>query len=359
MNTCCIEERWMKIDPDFSQTYDPANVDAPPCANGGVLDHETNTCACPFPWANGSDQTLEGCTKCAVAECANGGTLDLSSCECSCRVGFGGKTCESALFAKAESSAFGCAIRATLDARHDMRVDNSIVIAVKVGESGGWTPVTKPGELCAQRASALRKFTLTDFEKSDVTNAKADGTSAHGDGTSAELAGDGNSAKGDRTFVEGDRNGEKGDGTSAKGDGACPDGSVVALLDVYARGVHPMPGEEIRVRFVRSLGVNEFGVHRGYDLDYFGDAMEAFAGTCDSASMGTLSALGGMNTQGGRAVLDSKGIVAAAALLVAAACFVLVAVTRSFKRPAAGREEGEAQPLLRAVVDARGMDGGE
>ena len=173
------------------------------------------------------------------------------------------------------------------------------------------------------------------------------------------MEGDRNGVKGDGTSAKGDRNGVKGDGTSAKGDGACPDGSVVALLDVYARGVHPMPGEEIRVRFVRSLGVNEFGVHRGYDLDYFGDAMEAFAGTCDSASMGTLSALGGMNTQGGRAVLDSKGIVAAAALLVAAACFVLVAVTRSFKRPAAGREEGEAQPLLRAVVDARGMDGGE
>jgi len=193
----------------------------------------------------------------------------------------------------------------------------------------------------------------------DRNGVKGDGTSAKGDRNGVNVEGDRNGVKGDGTSAKGDRNGVKGDGTSAKGDGACPDGSVVALLDVYARGVHPMPGEEIRVRFVRSLGVNEFGVHRGYDLDYFGDAMEAFAGTCDSASMGTLSALGGMNTQSGRAVLDSKGIVAAAALLVAAACFVLVAVTRSFKRPAAGREEGEAQPLLRAVVDARGMDGGE
>ena len=51
----------------------------------------------------------------------------------------------------------------------------------------------------------------------------------------------------------------------------CPDHTtdVVVLLDLHQRGVRPAPNEEVFVTFVRSLGVNELGVSRGYDMVSF------------------------------------------------------------------------------------------
>ena len=49
-NTCCIEDRWMKIDPDFSETYDPEDFsDQPASVNGGTIDRATNNANVRFP----------------------------------------------------------------------------------------------------------------------------------------------------------------------------------------------------------------------------------------------------------------------------------------------------------------------
>jgi hypothetical protein len=334
-NTCCIEDRWMKIDPDFSETYDPEDFsDQPACANGGTIDRATNKCECPFPWSNGPDIEVarEGCEVCGILECANGGALDAHSCACACPAGYGGLMCDSAFLARTEMTKAGCTIHATLES-DDAQLEEDIVIAVKIGENKNWIPFTHLGELCGvgEAGSKLGKSRMHDFLKASVwgTDLKANESSAKDEGTYAK--------------------------------GSCTKGSINATLDLAARDIHPHPNEEICVRFVRDLGVNEFGVARGYDFAFFGDAAEAAAGTCSpSPSQRVASALGFTRESARGEVASKKNglVIAAASFAVLTGAFVAAkAVSKGKSAAKKGSNSDrnsfvseEAQPLLRRAM---------
>lgn len=341
-NTCCIEDRWMKIDPDFSETYDPEDFsDQPACANGGTIDRATNKCECPFPWSNGPDIEVarEGCEVCGILECANGGALDAHSCACACPAGYGGLMCDSAFLARTEMTKAGCTIHATLES-DDAQLEEDIVIAVKIGENKNWIPFTHLGELCGvgEAGSKLGKSRMSDLLKASVwgTDLKANESSAKDEGTYAK--------------------------------GSCTKGSINATLDLAARDIHPHPNEEICVRFVRDLGVNEFGVARGYDFAFFGDAAEAAAGTCSppprsftrSSSQRVASALGFTRESARGEVASKKNglVIAAASFAVLTGAFVAAKAVSKLKSAAKKGSNSdrnsfvseEAQPLLRRAM---------
>ena len=41
---------------------------------------------------------------------------------------------------------------------------------------------------------------------------------------------------------------------------------AIQLMSCFVHRVRPAPNEEVFVTFVKSLGVNELGVSRGYDM---------------------------------------------------------------------------------------------
>merc|ERR1712216_92934 len=182
-----------------------------------------------------------------ILECANGGALYAHSCACACPVGYGGLTCDSAFLASSEMSKAGCTIHATLES-DDAQIEEDIVIAVKIGENKNWIPLTHLGELCdvGEAGSKLGMSELDSWLKASVWG--------------AGLKADESSAKYNGTYTK----------------GSCTKGSVNATLDLAARNIHPHPNEEIFVRFVRDLGVNEFGVARGSAPSY-ADADESVA----------------------------------------------------------------------------------
>ena len=331
-NTCCIEDRWMKIDPDFSETYDPDDFsDQPACANGGTIDRATNKCECPFPWSNGpeSEVAREGCEVCGILECANGGELDAHSCACACPVGYGGLTCDSAFFASSEMTKAGCTIYATLES-DDAQIEEDIVIAVKIGENKNWIPLTHLGELCdvGEAGSKLGMSELDSWLKASVWG--------------AGLKADESSAKYNGTYTK----------------GSCTKGSVNATLDLAARNIHPHPNEEIFVRFVRDLGVNEFGVARGYDFAFFGDAAEASAGTCSPSPAQRVASALGFTRESARGEVASKKnglVITTASFAVLAIAFAALkaaskgksAVKKGYNSDMNSLVSGEAQPLLR------------
>ena len=153
------------------------------------------------------------------------------------------------------------------------------------------------------------------------------------------------------TGLKADESSAKYDGTYAKG--SCTKGSVNATLDLAARNIHPHPNEEIFVRFVRDLGVNEFGVARGYDFAFFGDAAEASAGTCSpSPAQRVASALGFTRESArGKVASNKNGLV-----ITTASFAVLVIALAASKGKSAVKKgynsdmnllvSGEAQPLL-------------
>ena len=153
------------------------------------------------------------------------------------------------------------------------------------------------------------------------------------------------------TGLKADESSAKYDGTYAKG--SCTKGSVNATLDLAARNIHPHPNEEIFVRFVRDLGVNEFGVARGYDFAFFGDAAEASAGTCSpSPAQRVASALGFTRESArGKVAYNKNGLV-----ITTASFAVLVIAFAASKGKSAVKKgynsdmnllvSGEAQPLL-------------
>ena len=44
---------------------------------------------------------------------------------------------------------------------------------------------------------------------------------------------------------------------------------AIQLMSCFVHRVRPAPNEEVFVTFVKSLGVNELGVSRGYDMVSF------------------------------------------------------------------------------------------
>ena len=195
-NACCIEDRWMAIDPDFdgfrfgNVKYDPEDPRLrpggshplpPKCINGGVLNHNTGVCECPFPWSGGGDADHDGCYTCGITDCGEGGVLDADACACICLPGHGGAACESKLIA-AVAEAFPsidmgvdgegeCTMRASLNLAEGDIITEDILVVVRTGTltgPGGWTAVTSIGELCkaANTQSALG-FRVTDLGGQD------------------------------------------------------------------------------------------------------------------------------------------------------------------------------------------------
>ena len=156
--------------------------------------------------------------------------------------------------------------------------------------------------------------------------------------------------------MKADESSAKYEGTYAKG--SCTKGSVNATLDLAARDIYPHPNEEIFVRFVRDLGVNEFGVARGYDFAFFGDAAEASAGTCSPSPAQRVASALGFTRESARGEVASKKN----GLVIAAASFAVLTVAFAASKAASKGKSaakkghnsdmnslvlGEAQPLLR------------
>ena len=216
-NECCIEQRAMKVDPHWGLLYDPDAVSTPTCSNGGYIDQATDLCACPPPWTGGGVAgNQSGCEVCSITGCANGGEFDADACSCACGEGYGGPVCETTISA----SVGGGMLTATLRLGPMAKVNSDVTVAARVGATGEWRVVSSRGELCGA--------------------------------------------------------------TSASGaPSACPaideSRSLTVEIDLLSKGIDAY-GEDIHVKFVQNLGLNEFGNPRGYDMDYFGANLVANGG---------------------------------------------------------------------------------
>jgi len=240
-NECCIEQRTLKAEAHFDVMFNPDGTSAPKCSNGGVIDPETGLCKCPAPWTGpgvpGKDGVPgeSGCEKCALGGCANGGTYDESKCTCACLPGFGGPRCATSIAASVSKGV----LSATLRLGEMTEVDSDVALAVHLkkgnaaalgSDSGGvgtntdasgWKVITKRGQLCGQT-------------------------------------------------------------TATGGASACPDvdrsRELTAEIDLGDAGVVGEPGDELFVKFVQNLGLNEFGRERGHDMDKYGPNIAVSAG---------------------------------------------------------------------------------
>lgn len=217
-NGCRIEERFGKVDADFDIMFDPASLTTPDCSNDGVIDWDTKTCVCKPPWKGpgaAGDDGHPGCEICGIEACANDGIFDADACTCACKDGYGGPKCETSISANVASGK----LAATLRLGEFATVNSDVAVAVRVGESGEWKPVSDRGELCGK-------------------------------------------------IVDGDPT-------------PCPEvdksRALKVNIDLAEKGITQV-GEEIFVKFVQNLGLNEFGNPRGYEMDRYGKGLIASAG---------------------------------------------------------------------------------
>ena len=217
-NGCRIEERFGKVDADFDIMFDPASLTTPDCSNDGVIDWDTKTCVCKPPWKGpgvAGDEGHPGCEICGIKACANDGIFDADACTCTCKDGYGGPKCETSISANVASGK----LAATLRLGEFATVNSDVAVAVRVGKSGEWKPVSDRGELCGK-------------------------------------------------IVDGDPT-------------PCPEvdksRALKVNIDLAKKGITQV-GEEIFVKFVQNLGLNEFGNPRGYEMDRYGKGLIASAG---------------------------------------------------------------------------------
>ena len=242
VNDCCIESNFNKIDPKVDIMFDPSAPVAPSCSNGGHVDPHTRLCKCPPPWKGegvGGEHKENGCETCGLTGCEHGGVFDEEACTCTCPHGFGGPECSTTMSSRMSDGL----LIATLNVGHMAAggINSDVAVAVRLkkaatlgipetGEefraallgmdgSSEWKVVTERGELCGHAS-----------------------TSPHHVSDCPEVA----------------RNGK-----------------LVAKIDLRYAGVHADPGDQIEVKFVQNLGLNEFGNPRGYDMDAFGEALES------------------------------------------------------------------------------------
>ena len=217
-NGCRIEERFGKVDADFDIMFDPASLTTPDCSNGGVIDWDTKRCVCKPPWKGpgvAGDEGHPGCEICGIEACANDGIFDADACTCTCKDGYGGPKCETSISANVAVGK----LAATLRLGEFATVNSDVAVAVRVGKSGEWKPVSDRGELCGK-------------------------------------------------IVDGDPT-------------PCPEvdksRALKVNIDLAKKGITQV-GEEIFVKFVQNLGLNEFGNPRGFEMDRYGKSLIASAG---------------------------------------------------------------------------------
>ena len=223
-NGCRIEERFGKVDADFDIMFDPASLTTPDCSNDGVIDWDTKKCVCKPPWEGpgvAGDEGHPGCEICGIEACANDGVFDADACACTCKDGYGGPKCETSISANIAAGK----LAATLRLGEFATVNSDVAVAVRVGESGEWKPVSDRGELCGE-------------------------------------------------IVDGDPT-------------PCPEvdntRALKVNIDLAKKGI-TQNGQEIFVKFVQNLGLNEFGNPRGYEMDRYGKGLMASAGPYQGAS---------------------------------------------------------------------------
>ena len=217
-NGCRIEERFGKVDADFDLMFDPSSLVTPDCSNDGVIDRDTKTCVCKPPWTGpgvAGEDGYPGCEICGIDACANNGVFDAETCSCTCKDGYGGPKCETSIAANIAAGK----LSATLRLGEFATVNSDIAVAVRVGESGDWKAVSERGELCGK-------------------------------------------------IVDGDPT-------------PCPEvdksRALKVNIDLAKKGIKEN-GQEIFVKFVQNLGLNEFNNPRGFDMDRYGKGLVASAG---------------------------------------------------------------------------------